>query len=361
MFRIEEMALRFIVFIFGITVVISTLLSAVKTFVLPRGAPDTLTRIVFLSMRRLFSIRLHWSRSYLESDAIMALFAPLSLLMLLPIWYAAITLGYTCLYWAAGTDIYKAFQISGSSLFTLGYSAVEDMPRTILVLSESGIGLLLVALLIAYLPTIYAAFSRRETAVTLMEVRAGTPPSAVELLKRYHRIHGLDQLNELWESWEVWFADIEESHTSLPALVFFRSPRPDQSWVTAGGVVLDSASLALSVVDIPSDPQAALCIRAGFIAFRRISDYFGIPYNPNPRPEDPISISRAEFDAACEELAEKGVPLKSDREAAWRAFNGWRVNYDTVLLTLAGMTMAPEAPWTSDRVIDHSIPLWRKR
>lgn len=357
----EEMILRIVFFIVGIAIVASTLLSAVKTFVLPRSAPDFLTRIVFLAMRRLFAIRLHWARSYLERDSILALFAPLSLLMLLPIWYAAIAIGYTCLYWSVSTDIYKAFQVSGSSLFTLGYSAVDDLPRTILVFSEAGIGLLLVALLIAYLPTIYAAFSRRETAVTLMEVRAGTPPSAVEMLKRYHRLHGMDQLTELWKTWEIWFADIEESHTSLPALVFFRSPRPDHSWITAGGVVLDAASLTLAVVDIPSDPPAALCIRAGYIALRRISDYFSIPYNPTPKPTDPISISRAEFDTACQELEKTGLPLKTDRDAAWQAFNGWRVNYDTVLLTLAGLAMAPKAPWISDRVIPYNIPLRRKK
>lgn len=352
-----EISLRFLVFLGGIGIVVGTLVSAIKTFVLPRSAPDLLTRIVFLAMRQLFSFRLRWARSYRAQDAIMAFFAPFSLLMLLPIWYTAILIGYMCLYWAIGTGVYKAFQISGSSLFTLGYAVVDDLPRTVLIFSESALGLLLVALLIAYLPTMYAAFSRREVAVTLMEVRAGQPPSPVEMLKRYHRNHGLRQLSEQWRMWETWFADIEESHTSLPALVFFRSPRPDHSWITAAGVVLDAASLTLAVVDIPADSQAALCIRAGYLALRRISDFFSVTYNPDPRPDDPISVTRAEFDAACDELVRSGVPLKADRELAWRTFNGWRVNYDTVLLALAGMTMAPEAPWSSDRAVNHRIPL----
>jgi hypothetical protein len=120
---------------------------------------------------------------------------------------------------------------------------------------------------------------------------------------------------------------------------------------------LDAASLTLSVVDVPYDPQAALCIRAGFIALRRISDYFDVEYDPDPKPADPIRISRVEFDAACAELASSGVPLQKDREAAWRDFRGWRVNYDTVLLALAGMTMAPYAPWSSDRAGDYKISL----
>ena len=142
---------------------------------------------------------------------------------------------------------------------------------------------------------------------------------------------------------------LTESHTSLPALVFFRSPQPSRSWVTAAGAILDTASLTLAAVDIPHEPQADLCIRAGYIALRRISDYFGVRYDANPRPGDPISITRQEFDQACDELASQGVPIKPDRDLAWLNYAGWRVNYDTVLLALARITMAPHALWVSDR------------
>jgi hypothetical protein len=156
----------------------------------------------------------------------------------------------------------------------------------------------------------------------------------------------------VWKSWETWFADIEESHTSLPALVFFRSPQPDHSWVTAAGAVLDGASLTLACVDILHDPQADLCIRAGYLSLRRIADFFSISYTPDPHfPETPISVTRAEFEDALENLALQGVPLKKDREQAWCDFAGWRVNYDQVLRAMAGLTMAPESPWTGDRPV----------
>jgi hypothetical protein len=114
--------------------------------------------------------------------------------------------------------------------------------------------------------------------------------------------------------------------------------------------VLDAASLIRSSVDVPADVQADLCIRAGYLALRRIADFFNIPYNPAPSyPDDPISITREEYELACSELAEAGVPLKADRERAWRDFAGWRVNYDSPLLALARLTMAPYAPWSSDR------------
>src|ERR1700694_5836204 len=124
----------------------------------------------------------------------------------------------------------------------------------------------MLALCIAYLPTIYSAFAKRESAVSLLEVRAGSPPSAVELIERYQRLHGLDSLHPLWETWEIWFAELEESHTSLAALVFFRSPKPQQSWVTAAGAILDAASLMNAAVAMPHDLQADLTIRAGFLA-----------------------------------------------------------------------------------------------
>jgi hypothetical protein len=120
--------------------------------------------------------------------------------------------------------------------------------------------------------------------------------------------------------------------------------------VTASGAVLDGASLRASTVDRPRSPDAELCIRAGYIALRRIADFFGVDHNPDPHwPEVSISIDRREFDQVCRELAEAGVPLKRDLEQAWRDFAGWRVNYDRVLLALAALTMAPYAPWSSDR------------
>ena len=281
----------------------------------------------------------------------MAFYAPVTLLALLPTWLILVWIGYAGMFWAVGVPTwYQAFRDSGSSLLTLGFAPVEGAAQTLLAFSEATVGLILIALLIAYLPTIYSAFQRREAAVNLLEVRAGKPPSAVEMIERYHRIHGLDRLDEQWQAWEAWFADIEESHTSLAALVFFRSPRPDHSWITAAGAVLDAAALSLSALDIPSTPQAALCIRAGFIALRRIADVFGIAYTADPHyPEQPISVRRDEFDAVCDRLAAEGAPLKADREQAWRDFAGWRVNYDTVLLALCSITMAPPAAWSSDR------------
>ena len=353
---IAEIGGRVVVFLLGGWLVLRTLVSATVSFVLPRSAPDPITRVVFLAIRKLFDLRTNRAQTYADRDRAMALYAPISLLALPPVWLALVWLGFSALFWAGGSDPFLAAQDSGSSLLTLGFAPLSSPWAVGLAFVEASIGLVLVALLIAYLPTMYAAFARRETAVTLLEVRAGSPPSAVQMFLRYRRIHNLDEMGALWASWEIWFADIEESHTSLAALSFFRSPQPDRSWVTAAGTILDAASLANAVLDIEHDPRADLCIRAGYIALCRISDFFGIAYNAHPQATDSISVTRGEFDMACDEMAEGGVPLKADRDQAWRDFVGWRVNYDTVLLSLAGLTMAPYAPWSSDRGLRPALP-----
>jgi hypothetical protein len=334
----------------GLALVAVALFSAVKTFVLPRSAPDPVTRLVFRSLRRLFEFLLRWARDYHQRDAIMAFYAPTGLLALLPVWLGMIMAGFACLYRVLGVSPwYDAVVLSGSSLLTLGYARADGLLVMLLTFAEAVLGLIMVAILIAYLPTIYAAFARREAAVSLLEVRAGSPPSAVEMILRYQRLHGLAGLGELWPQWEVWFTELEESHTSLAALVFFRSPKPERSWVTSAGAVLDTAALMNAVVDVPHDLRADLTIRAGYLALRSIADFFRISYDPRPNPGDAISITRSEFEAACEQLAAQGVPLKADRDRAWADFAGWRVNYDTVLIALAWITMAPFAPWSSDR------------
>ena len=347
-----DLLLRICAFFAGLAVVLLTVYSAIETFVLPRAVQDLLTRAVFLTIRRCLNLGMRFAHTYEGRDRIMAFYAPVALLALVPTWLILVSAGYVLMYWAFGMNsLWENIRLSGSSMLTLGFATAETLPQTILVFSEATIGLILVALLIAYLPTMYAAFSKREAAVTLLEVRAGSPPSAVEMISRYHSIHGLGALSEQWRTWEAWFAEVKESHTSLPALVFFRSPQPYHSWVTAAGAVLDAASLTLAAIDIPNDPQAALCIRSGYLTLRTIADFFQIRYNPDPHfPPDPISVTRAEFDQACAQLERAGVPLKAERDQAWHNFAGWRVNYDPVLLALARLTMAPPAPWSSDRV-----------
>jgi hypothetical protein len=329
--------------------VIATLGSAIRTVVLPRAIPARLGSLVFVTMRRIFILRMGRDASYERRDRIMAPYAPLSLFALAFTWLAIVFAGYAAMFWALREgSVREDLTSSGSALLTLGFERPDSMPTTFLAFSEAVIGLTLVALLITYLPSLYSAFSTRESEVALLEVRAGSPPTGVAMIERFARINWVGGLSSVWGRWERWFVDVEESHTSFPALVFFRSPQPDQSWVTAAGAVLDAAALHASCLE-EHDPDALLCMRAGYIALRRIAGFFGIPINQDPNPDDPISVTRDEFDEAYDRLAAAGVTLRPDRDQAWRDFNGWRVNYDQVLLALASLTMAPYAPWSSDR------------
>ena len=337
------------VFAVGAAMVVATLGSAIRTVVLPRAIPARLASLVFLSIRKLFILRMGRDATYERRDRIMAPYAPLSLFTLALAWLIIVFVGYAGMFWALREgSIREDVASSGSALLTLGFEAPDSLPTTFLAFSEAIIGLTLVALLITYLPSIYSAFSARESEVALLEVRAGSPPSGVAMIERFARIGWVGGLSSVWGRWERWFVDLEESHTSFPALVFFRSPQPDQSWVTAAGAVLDAAALHASCLE-EHDPDALLCMRAGYIALRRVAGFFGVAVNNDPKPDDPISVARDEFDGAYDRLVAVGLRMKPDRDQAWKDFVGWRVNYDQVLLALASITMAPYAAWSSDR------------
>ncbi len=345
----------------GFWLVYFTIMTTIRVFVLPRGDNAWLARQIFSVVYQLFLFAAYKKETYEERDAVLALFAPVVLMVQPLVYLALIVLGFTPIYWVLNSDpltlftLEEAFFLSGSSLMTLGFAPVgaHNIPAQIFAFSQAAMGMMFVALLIAYLPTIYSAFSTREALVAMLEVRAGSPPSGLTLLQRVYRNNGnTEALNAVWERWEEWFAQIEESHTSLVALVFFRSPMPDRHWVSAAGAVLDAATLLDAVIDEPRTASSVICIRAGYVSLRRIADFFGnIPYDANPSPSDPISITRDEFDEAYDELRASGIPVIADREQAWRNFKGWRVNYDRVLLGLARITSAPYAPWSSDRTL----------
>ena len=341
---------RLAAFLAGSALALWVLLSAVRAMVVPRSQLVLLTRWVFVAVRAVFRIPEKRAKTFEDRDRALALYAPVSMVVLPFTWVALVIAGFTAIFWGLGVDpLHEAFYLSGSSLLTLGFDNPPNLSTHVAVFVEALFGLGLIALLITYLPTIYSAFQRRELNVTRLTTRAGSPPSAITMIRRHHALERLDELDDIWDGWEEWFADLEETHTSQPSLVFFRSPTHDRSWITSAGVVLDAAAVRSSTLDLARQPRAELCLRAGYLSLRRIADFYGIDYDPDPQPHDPISIDQSEFEDAYAELAAAGVPLRADRDQCWRDFRGWRVNYDTVLLALAGLVAAPYAPWSSDR------------
>ncbi len=344
-------ALDTLAFAGGMVIVIGTLLSAVRSTILPRGVQSAVSGLPTRVVRGAFRLWVGRSATYERRDRTMAMLGPIALLALLATWLILIMAGYTLMYLAVTRRSFtQAVELSGSSIFTLGTTTARTLGPLLLTYTEAGLGLLLVALLITYLPTIYGAFARRENGVAQLEVRAGNPPTAATMMIRYHRIEqSRYRLTELWREWMAWFADVEETHTTFPIVALFRSSHPERSWIASAGALLDGASFWAGAVEHPKDPDVQLCIRAGYLALRRIADIFRLPYDPDPGTDDPISVSREEWDEAMDEMAAAGVPLIADRKAAWDAWKGWRVNYDTVLLNLARLVEAPPTPWVSDR------------
>ncbi|MEP7059091.1 MAG: hypothetical protein ABI828_00045 [Actinomycetota bacterium] len=347
------MLIDILAFIGGILLVVTALDSAVRTVLVPRALQAYLARTVFVTVRRLFGLRTGARHTYEHRDRVLAFYAPFALLTLLATWLTFVLAGYTFLFFALGVHpLREAFLLSGSSAFTLGSATHSGLPVAVLVFSEAAIGLMLLALLITYLPSLYSAFSRREVGVTKLEVRAGQPASGIVLIERAWLVGRFEDLKAFWQDWEDWFAEVDETHTTYGTLVYYRSPHGNQSWITAAGAVLDGAALLASCVAVPPTPEPQFTIRAGFLCLVHIAQFFHQPVNIDPAPTDPISVTREEFDAAFDQLEAAGVPMKADREQAWRDFAGWRVNYDQALISICRMTFAPPALWSSDRYPD---------
>lgn len=348
-------ALRVAGVVAGVLLALGTVLSAVRTVVLPRGTRSRLASSVFSLLHMAFTLRLGRAADYVRRDRVFASYGPIALLSLLQTWLLTVFVGFAVSHYCLSPErgVGDAFTVSGSSLLTLGVDVPHGGLATALTFVEASMGLLLVALLIGFLPTIYSAFTRREAMVIRLEVRAGNPPTGGQWLLRAHRIGRLSQLDEAWSQMEEWFNELAESHTSFPALVYFRSSQPELSWVTAAGAALDAAALLESSVDAPHSVEAQLCLRAGTLSLRTLCDYFRIPFPADPQPGDPVTVTRDEWAGVVDELAAAGMDLVADRDQAWRDFAGWRVNYDVTLVALAALAQAPYAPWSSDRSLAH--------
>jgi hypothetical protein len=332
--------------------------SVIGTLVVPRPLGGWLTRLVDRVVVAVYRLVTHAIRGYLVRDRVLATQAAAILLVQLAAWLGASFVGYALVLWPFITGgIASAFVMGGESVFTLGSGVPAGAAPVWIVFAAALTGLVIVTLQIAYLPSLYSSFNRRETEVALLNARAGVPSWGPELLARTHYALGsgastIGALPEFYELWERWAADVAESHTTYLPLVRFRSPRPLSSWVTALLAVLDSAALylALSPKSAPEVP-ARLCLRSGFLCFRQIAQAMGISVPDEPGPDDRVSLTYEEFLDAITRLREVDFPIERDRElpAAWEDFAGWRVNYEAVAYAVAAAIDAVPALWSGPR------------
>ena len=346
----------------GALIVIACGWSVIGTLVVPRRILSRLSRAVAIGVNAAFHYVADSFDTYEARDRILAAQAPIQLMLLIVVWLAVFELGFALLLWptASTGGLAGAFSLAGSSLCTLGYLAPRTGGSRGLVDIAAIVGLGTVALQIGYLPTLYAAFNRREALVTMLDSRAGVPSWGPELLARTHYglgsgVSAVGQLPDLFEDWERWSADVSESHATYLALVNFRSPRPLSSWLTAQLAVLDAAALYLSLVpDAPGAVSARLCLRGGFSCLGTIARARGFPIPEEADPNNGIELTYEEFVDAIDRLASVDFPLERSSPDAWADFVGWRVNYEAAAYAIARAIDAPPALWSGPR--RHPLP-----
>jgi hypothetical protein len=339
----------------GLVVVMVTLSSVVGTLVVPRAINSRISRAVELGLDVAFLLLVRVVRSFERRDRILAWQAPLSLLIRLAVWLGLLVVGFALLLLPSlNGHLGQALSDAGSSMFTLGYAAPVGTGSTTLEYLAAFTGLLVIGLQVGYLPTLYAAFNRRETEVSLLGSRYGVPAWGPEILARTRwGIEAGDTrpvLERLFTSWERWAAEVAESHTTYFTLARLRSPRPLSHWVTSLIAVMDAAALHLALA--PScEPklEARLALRMGFVALQQVTRTMLRSVPDEPDPDAPISVSYDDFRSATTMLRELGYPIERSDEEAWPHFRGWRANYDAAALLLAKQLDAPPALWTGTR------------
>ncbi|HLH46641.1 MAG TPA: hypothetical protein VKV25_05730, partial [Acidimicrobiales bacterium] len=277
----------------GGMLVLAAWVNIAATLIIPRGRVGFIL-LVDRAVDRLYRVAGRALRSYERRDTLLASQPALTLGALLLVWLAAFVVGWGLLLWPEVRSLGPALRQAGSSIFTLGFASARTAAPTVIDFLAAGSGLVVVALQIAYLPTLYSAYNRRETEVTLLSPRAGTPAWGPEVLARVQLSGNLEGLDLLYESWERWSADVAESHSSYPMLLRFRSPQPYASWVVSQLAVLDAAALHLAACPDSAPYTARLCLQMGFNCLRNLVRTLHVSVEEDPRPDDPVQLTWGE-------------------------------------------------------------------
>ncbi len=352
-----------LVVVVGLVIVVITAANVVFTLVLPRrpAGIERLSLVVNRAVRLVFLVVSHVARTYEAKDAVLAPAAPVALLAQLAVWLGFFVVGYAFMIEPTTHGFSGAFTQAAVTLFSVGTAHAGGQPNRTVDIAAGATWAVVVTLQIAYLPSLYDAFNRRESLVAMLESRAGLPAWGPEVLARHQLVGIIDALPDLYGDWERWAADVAESHTTYPVLLLFRSPEPWYSWVVGLLAVLDAAAMHLALSPAASSSQARLCLRMGFTTLNRIAKTLGWHVDPDPSPEGPITLTFEEFEQAVHMLDEIGYPMELTAEEAWPNFRGWRVNYEANAYRLADRVFAPPAPWSGPRTHLHTGPVAPRR
>jgi hypothetical protein len=353
----------------GLLLLSAILWDAFETIILPRRVtrPYRLARLFYRSIWgpwRAIALRI---RSPKLRDSYLSFFGPLSILMLFGLWALGLVLGFALLHHTALSTVdingQAAFRrdlyLSGSTFFTLGLGDV--VPRTplgrLVTVVESGTGFGFLAIVISYLPVLYGAFSQRETNISLLDARAGSPPSAAELLRRHVQAHNVRALGDYLRDWETWSAELMESHLSYPVLCYFRSQHQNQSWLAALTAILDTCALIMACSEGDLYWQAQLTFA---ISRHAIVDLSQVMWAPPRSPAAP-RLSAEDFARLHALLAAWGTGPLSLEESG-RRLEHLRGMYEPYVNSLAERLLISLPPWiVARRLVDNwRTSAWRK-
>jgi Ion channel len=340
----------------GIACLWIVLLDAFQTIILPRRAVGRfrLTRLFYLATWKpwlFFARRLHHPR---KRETVFSYYGPLSLILLLAVWAGVMILGFGLIYYAIGSPFKDAawrpgllmdFYVSGTNIFTLGLGDVtpHSAAARVLTILEAGMGLGFLAVVMGYFPVLYSAFSRREVSISLLDARAGSPPTAAELLRR-HSYQGAEQsLAVLLIEWERWSAELLESHISYPLLCYFRSQHSNQSWLSALTAILDASSLLISGIRDMEARQAQLTFAMARHALVDLAQIFSL----KPINDAPDRLPPERYQVLFDMLCQSGMSVCRDNLSSQR-LREMRALYEGYAEALSRYLFMPLPPWVTE-------------
>ena len=341
----------------GILCVVIVLLDAFQTIILPRRAAGRLrlTRIFYILTWfpwRSIALRIHHPR---KRETALSFYGPLSLIFLLVVWACGMVLGFSCIYFALGSPFNDSSRqvtylsdlyVSGTNFFTLGLGDVTphgQIPRALSTL-EAGTGFGFLAVIMGYFPVLYGAFSRREVSISLLDARAGSPPTAAELLRR-HSFEGAESaLATLLSEWERWSAELLESHISYTLLCYYRSQHTNQSWIGALTAILDTSALLIAGVRGHEARQAQLTFAMARHAIVDLAQVFSL----RPVENLPDRLPPERYEKLYQMLCQSGVSVCRDGQSYERLRN-LRALYEGYAAALSDRLCMPLPPWLPDQ------------
>jgi len=337
----------------AIVVIYMVLLDAFETVVLPRRVQRHFRPSIWFYRRTWKPWRAVASRikSQTRREALLGYFGPLSLILLLGFWAAGLIFSFALLQYAAGEHVQisgepitfgRLIYHSGETFFTLGYGDITPASATARLLSvlEAGMGFAFLGVVIGYLPTIYSSFSRREIEISLLDARAGSPPTAAELLARFGKNPKQAVLDQIFRDWERWAAQVLESHISYPSLGFFRSQHSNQSWLGALTTILDASALVIAGIEGVLKDQAKLTFAMARHAVVDLAQGANAWYDP----ADPDRLSREDISNLRQVLAERGLKLH-DGEEFDAKLTQLRTMYEPYVQGIARNLLITLPPW----------------